>query len=191
MPRGLTTASSTTAAYLSVQTLPQPSVRLLPHTPSLFPRANRFIGLNIPEEHGDWAVFTSPRVEIVGQTDTEGNYSASSWRPMNNAACDGAGITDYRFHGHETGVQTIEFSAEGPRTLWLMFMLVGSGHMHHHGDGGMHMHHEDGGMHHGDGGMHMHHEDGGMHMHHEDGGMHHEDGGMHHEDGGMHSDGGA
>ena len=101
---------------------------------------------------------------------------------MNNAACDGAGITDYRFHGHETGV-TIEFSAE--RLYALAHVHAGRhGHMHHHGDGGMHMHHEDVGMHHGDGGMHMHHEDGGMHMH-------HEDGGMHHEDGGMHSDGGA
>jgi len=162
-----TTASSTTAAYLAssdaaanpIGAAPAPYAIALPEG------ATGFIGLNLPEEHGDWAVFTSPRVEIVGQTDTEGNYSASSWLPMNNAACDGAGITDYRFHGHETGVQTIEFSAEGPRTLWLMFMQVGSGHMHHHGDGDMHMHHEDGGMH-------MHHEDGGMHMHHEDGGMH-------------------
>ena len=109
-----------------------------PYTITLPEGASSFLSINLAEMHNDWAVFTSPHVDILSISDESG-AELTPWTATENAACTGAGMTDYRFHGHTAGTRTIEFSSEGPRSIWLMFMLVGDGGHSMH-DGGHSMH---------------------------------------------------
>ena len=110
--------------------------------------------------HGDYGIFTDRHGAVlrVGAHDIEE-------LSRRHAVCGDSIDEDARIHIHEPGQPVIEFSAQGPRTLWLLALAAASDHtpdggMHHDHDGGTHHDHDAGAHHDHDGGAHHDHDAG-------------------------------